>query len=721
MIQLKLAPLQVLAILSGLAGARAASAECAAADVRFTDSSNRIYVENGAVCTLTELDLLLPEADLELVDEDKRIWFLGANIVVEDGSTLLLYGAKAGGDVDQLRMKSNNSSSKNSIVEIRAYWGNIDIRSTAITSWDESEEGPDTRHSSHGRAFIRALSYLDEDGVTPRESRMDIDDSDIGYLGYKAAESYGLSWKVRGDTDGLYDMVNVYGDVTNSTIHHNYFGAYTYGAYGMQLINNAISDNIQYGLDPHDDSDSLLVEGNTISGNGNHGFICSQRCDNLVIRNNVSSYNAGNGFMLHRNVTNSLMEYNTAEYNATDAGIAVFDSHSNVIQYNTLNYNLKGIRVCVGSVDNVVLGNTMVGNTRHGIDLYLGDDPPTINDGRPSRNTFEDNEIRESGEYAIRLEEADENVFTGNTITGSAGGVLAEEGEPRDNAFIDNVFEDNGEVAFKLAYNEGTVIEGNQIANHDLGIHLLRSEASTIAGNVITDSSGEAIYLSTSSNNTIEANTISGASVGLAMEKDSEANLVTDNTIEDVTGYAVYIDDCDDAVFEGNTLDDSPTSYYYSLDSSDNFMLSPDYVRLQMEDASSSMIIEDPDAHVYRTDSGAPTVATPGGTEVAFTGAISRGIEEFEMVALTVFTTSGSLSLHVTSWDEAGLVERAWETYDVTAPQATFTVGDLVPDHIYELYVDGVLSRKLTADANGQVSFSESDLEGHTFMVAEPL
>ena len=119
---------------------------------------------------------------------------------------------------------------------------------------------------------------------------MNIYDSDIGYLGYQAGVSYGLSWKVQEPAEML-DAINVYGTVENTVIHHNYYGAYSFGAEGMVWRNNEFYNNIEYGLDPHDDSDNLLIEGNNAHHNGNNGIICSKRCNNLTIRNNIANFN----------------------------------------------------------------------------------------------------------------------------------------------------------------------------------------------------------------------------------------------------------------------------------------------------------------------------------------------------------------------------------------------------------------------------------------------
>jgi len=77
---------------------------------------------------------------------------------------------------------------------------------TMITSWDSTKNDVDT-DLGDGRAYISAISEVpvDEDetckGVAKNdmgESRMDIEGSEIAYMGYKASESWGISWKIRG-------------------------------------------------------------------------------------------------------------------------------------------------------------------------------------------------------------------------------------------------------------------------------------------------------------------------------------------------------------------------------------------------------------------------------------------------------------------------------------------------------------------------------------------
>lgn len=371
---------------------------------------------------LSDVKALYPKAPLTQVSPG--VWHLRANLYVEEGATLLLHGTSIGGDVNELRLQSNNSPASNSIVNITADYGNINIRSTKITSWDDVVEGPDT-DCAFSRAFIRARSKWDTNSLVALESRMDIIDSEVGYLGCHESEAYGLTWKVSGSPTniiGLYDKVNVYGDIIRSHIHNNFFGMYSYGAYGMRMLENEVSHNAYYGFDPHDDSDYLVIENNNVHHNGTHGIIGSQRCDHMITRNNISWNNGGCGIMYHRYTDDGIIEGNKCLNNG-DAGIAIFDSRRNLITNNTCWYNFKSaIRFSVGSADNLVISNDFGYGANFGIYLYKGNDAPKPgDDGRPKGNIFAYNRVHDNAGNAIYLTGADRNVFQGNIFMDNFG------------------------------------------------------------------------------------------------------------------------------------------------------------------------------------------------------------------------------------------------------------------------------------------------------------
>jgi parallel beta-helix repeat protein len=390
------------------------STEALGVTYRYASSSNRIYVEGGGTTTLTAIRANTPSLPAGALTRSGNVWLLAAELRVEDGSVLLLHGSTIGGDVDELRLKSD----ANGFVNIWAEYGTIDIDSTRIHSWNPGAGTVDTSHSD-GRAFIRVRSFLDGSGIA-RESRMDIVNSELSYLGYNAAESYGLAWKVIGSPGTnfeLYDKVNVYGDIFGSDIHHNYFGVYTFGHHGGQWVGNRMHHNVKYGFDPHDDSDYLLIEDNEVHDNGNHGIIASKRCNNVVVRNNRSYANVGNGIMIHRSSDDALVEGNEAYLNS-DSGIALFASKRTTVRNNTLLDNgTAGIRLSMGQADSVIENNEIGFSGKYGLYFYKGSDTPEPgDDGRNKRNVLRNNTVHGSAGDPIKLADSDATTFERNTI-----------------------------------------------------------------------------------------------------------------------------------------------------------------------------------------------------------------------------------------------------------------------------------------------------------------
>jgi parallel beta-helix repeat protein len=387
-----------------------------AATFRYSTSNNRIYIEKGgASATLSDVKNALPNAPLDLVSSSPKIWLLRANLQISDGSVLVLHGVSIGGDVDELRIQSNNDSS--GYVTVTADYGTIDIDSTKIRSWDAAVGGPDSSESN-GRAYVRVRSKYASDGVTPQESHMDVANSEISYLGFEGSESYGLVWKVNVPSVSDYANVNVWGSISNSHIHHNHYAVYTFGHQDGVFSNNEIDHNSGYGLDMHDDTDNLLVDGNDVHDNGNHGIIFSKRCDHGIVRNNDSYQNVGNGIMVHRSSDDTLIENNRSHDN-TDSGVAIFATWRTEVRNNTLLDNgSSGVRLSMGGANNNVHDNEIGGSGKYGFYFYKGSDTPEPgDDGRPRNNTFTHNNVHDTGSDGIKMSDADGNTFTSNTFT----------------------------------------------------------------------------------------------------------------------------------------------------------------------------------------------------------------------------------------------------------------------------------------------------------------
>ena len=427
-----------------------ASAAACTTPVRYAASTNTIYLVTRQVFTLTAIKQACPGVPLAQVDAARRVWQLDADLVLQNGSTLRLHGGTAGGDVDTLRLRSRPSGTATEVTQLMANHGTIDMRSTSVTSWDDRAGRPDADPAVpsggvRGRAFIRVLSTLAADGSTALESRMDIVDSEVAYLGFYGAESYGITYKSRPcarTAPELCDRVNVTGSQVDSRFHHNYMGTYTWGARDMRFLRNRYENNFSYGLDPHDASSNLLIEGNTFAYNGNHGVICSQRCDRLRIVDNVSHDNgrtpwmgptgdsdiAGqvHGIMIHRGVTNTVISGNRVWNQPNGAGIAIFDSAGNTVTGNQLDNNMVGVRLSVGSARNNISQNVIRDSGKYALFLFKGTDTPTYStsSGKPTGNLFKDNTIEGAGSNLVKFTDSDGNRIAGAAATGGRGSLV---------------------------------------------------------------------------------------------------------------------------------------------------------------------------------------------------------------------------------------------------------------------------------------------------------
>ncbi|MCB0104265.1 MAG: right-handed parallel beta-helix repeat-containing protein, partial [Caldilineaceae bacterium] len=231
-----------------------------------------------------------------LVDRGNGVWQLNVNLVIGNGVTLQLSPTTG---VSELRLRSDSNTfvkqrerildtdspdvldaiSYSTFVYLKAESGTIQIDHVTIYSWDESANAVD-QDEINGRAYILA-KYA---------ATLNIRNADIGYLGSKDGESYGISWRDVGEESGAF-ITRVTGEVLNSKIHHNYYGIYTYQAENMTFRGNEFYENIRYGFDPHDYSHHFVVEENVAHHNGAHGFIISRGCNNFIFRNNRSHNN----------------------------------------------------------------------------------------------------------------------------------------------------------------------------------------------------------------------------------------------------------------------------------------------------------------------------------------------------------------------------------------------------------------------------------------------
>lgn len=341
-----------------------------------------------------------------------KVWHAKATIFLSGGTTLKLDK----NEVTWLKLESNRKR----FVILRSINSDIIINNVKITSWD-SEKNDYDKTLTDGRSFI----------MVKDNARMDIYSSELSYLGYPTASDinvspYGVSWKLN---KLKLKKVLTTGEVINSRFHHNYFGAYTFGATGMLWRGNEFYENVRYGFDPHDDSNGFLVENNIAHDNGAHGIIFSKRCMYNTIRNNISYNNKLNGVMLHEASDFNIIENNTVTGNTS--GIVLYHSSNNVVRNNTIKDNRHGVRANASSNNNNVQDNTITGSKLYGIYFYDKANNNSILD-----NTFKYNNV---GIYI----KSDSNKISKNSLINNAVGVYFQD-KASNNSLTDNQIKQSG-------------------------------------------------------------------------------------------------------------------------------------------------------------------------------------------------------------------------------------------------------------------------------------
>lgn len=398
----------------------------------YNQTTNTIVVEGrGRQITLKDIQSSLGNKYLKEVSP--KLWYLTASIFLTKGTTLIL----TKNEVTWLQMESNAKE----FVTLRALDANIVIDGVKITSWDAQKNTYDT-DQSHGRSFI----------MVKDNSRMDIYNSDFGYLGYEtspdlAVSPYGVAWKL--SKEKLKNTM-LTGEVLNSKFHDNFFGAYTWGATGMTWEHNEFYHNTRYGLDPHDDSDGFLVEYNYSHNNGTHGIVFSKRCMYNIVRYNVTKNNGLQGIMLHETSNNNIVENNTISDNYV--GIALWNSSNNLIQNNTLQGNRDGIRLNLDSDNNTIQHNTIIKSQLYGLYLYDNADANSI-----KNNIINNNSV---GVYV----KSDANLIQNNQLNSNAVGIYFQD-SAKNNLASGNAIKDSKiyGIYTKVLTNISNILGTNQL------------------------------------------------------------------------------------------------------------------------------------------------------------------------------------------------------------------------------------------------------------------
>lgn len=244
--------------------------------------------------------------------------------------------------------------------------GQLFVRDTKITGWKEKTNGPATFQSpKEFRPFLLAW------GGTETY----IANSKMASFGYANSKSYGVS--ISQYTPNMAKVLKrpePTGWIVDSEFSDMWYGFYCYETTGFVLKGNTYKDNIVYGIDPHDRSHGLIITDNTVYGTKKkHGIIISREVNDSFIFNNRSFDNKLSGLVIDRNSVNNLIADNEIYRNHTD-GITLYESGDNLLWGNKVISNRRhGIRirnsVNIRLYENIAMANGLTGVYGHIKDL----------------------------------------------------------------------------------------------------------------------------------------------------------------------------------------------------------------------------------------------------------------------------------------------------------------------------------------------------------------
>jgi Right handed beta helix region len=263
------------------------------------------------------------------------------------------------------------------------------------------------------------------------------------------------------------------------------------------------------------------VEGNTIDTPGQHGITLTTAASGFVVSGNRITDPAGAGIIFsvgskgtiaNNVITNpgpsgdGITGYHSSNVDVTVAGNTVIDSANHGIH--------------VGGTNLTVVGNTVVGSTSNdGIFIHATNTGASGGASATSQNvTVGNNTIVTSGRAAIEIQNVDGGSICGNTVAGSTDHqvllVLSTTLSCRD-----NVVRDGSASAIVIRGTTDSDVSANTISGHASG-NGVRIE---VSGS--TQSTG----------NTVRANTIDGATTGVAEANSSNNNVFSDNRVRNAS------------------------------------------------------------------------------------------------------------------------------------------------------------------------------------------
>ncbi len=317
----------------------------------------------------------------------------------------------------------------------------------------------------------------------------------------------------------LHDANN--NTISNNTIQNNNYEGIHLGGFHNSITDNIINHN-SYGI--RISSDNNIIIGNIISSNY-AGIFSWITHNNIISGNTITNNDDGIRFegTSHVRGNNNTIIGNIISSNDED-GIDLSYYSNNTIMGNTVTDNEQGMDL-YQSEGSIIINNTISNNQYNGFQLY-----------RSSKNLLKNNNMQNNNPNFMvegyTLEEFYNDIDSSNIVNGKPVYYWTD----TENAMIPvNV----GYIVLVNCTN--ILVKNTTITNEYQGIMLIKTQKSTIAGNIFSHNSYGINLRMNSEDNTLTSNIITNGSYGILLE-DSSNNTITGNNIlmNNHSGISLY-------------------------------------------------------------------------------------------------------------------------------------------------------------------------------------
>jgi parallel beta-helix repeat protein len=265
---------------------------------------------------------------------------------------------------------------------------------------------------------------------------------------------------------------------------------------------------------------------------------------NNITANNISPDNLDGMYISYSSHDNLIMGNNISDNGRH--GIRIRESLRNIIKQNTMISNgQNGLYLEFYSDDNIIISNEIINNDRHGVELRQSS----------NGNQFTQNNVISNHLNGYYISSSNKNNITGNNVSLNWNYGIYIHYSPENN--IVNNFIENSSQGISLYFSSKNVIKSNNLSGSNTGIRLYESDGNMLIINKLSNHT-LGIELDISIGNNLDNNTLSFNDEGIMLMDKSENNSVTNNIADQNLNSGIWISSSNNNTLTGNTINNSP-------------------------------------------------------------------------------------------------------------------------------------------------------------------